>query len=272
MRSSLIFAFTFVFFVLFSTLHAQYDNGASSRNVWGPNTNGFNSGNGSNSNTNGSNGTRNPNTNGENDTRSPNPVGANGNGRVSSTNGANGNGRGSSTNGANGNVRGFKEYIKNKNFNDNITIPLNWWDYFSSNLIPHWKISTDKFEIGYGKVYNSKWEENITVTELEVEKNEQISQEFVVTSEQNCVFSFRYSAKDNVFSSFLSSGQSTSGLFVKVNGIELLRIEHLKDSDVHTFTKDIKSIRGINKVEVTDIAYSNSHGTVVTDFSFKCPI
>jgi hypothetical protein len=138
---------------------------------------------------------------------------------------------------------------------------------FPGSSVKYWRITGDQFELGLGKIYNTRWPAGIVVAEMDVLANQIISQTFPVSNEADCDFSFQYSAKENGASKRLD----TCGIEVKVNGKVLLSLKSLPDYEVKTFSAKVKSVAGINKVEFSDISISDAHGTVISQASFKCP-
>lgn len=157
------------------------------------------------------------------------------------------------------------EYINNRNFNQDISVPS--WGLFPGSSVKYWRITGDQFEFGLGTIYNRRWSAGIVVAEMDVLANQIITQTFPVSNEADCDFSFQYSAKENGASKRLD----TCGIEVKVNGKVLLSLKSLPDYEVKTFTAKVKSVAGINKVEFSDISISDAQGTVISQASFKCP-
>lgn len=156
------------------------------------------------------------------------------------------------------------EYIKNRYFKDGITVPATW-GLFDSKKIPFWKTTGSQFEIGTGRAtYNKNWFENWSVNEMDVYKNEVVSQDFNVTSEMTCDFSFYYASKEAL-------ALTTSGIEVKYNGGSVLTLKNLPNNNLQFFTTSVVTKIGLNTVSFADLGTSDSLGTTISGVSFLCP-
>lgn len=154
------------------------------------------------------------------------------------------------------------QYINNRFFNESIAIPNNTFSTDTPS-IPYWKSTGSKFKILIGDLFNRNWFQNWIVIVMDGGKNEVISQEFNVTKEMTCEFSFYYASVDYL-------ALSTSGLEVKYNEVTLLSLKSLSTRDLQFFSASVVTKVGMNKISFTDLGISDSMGTTISGVSFLC--
>jgi hypothetical protein len=125
--------------------------------------------------------------------------------------------------------------------------------------IPGWVAKVGVIELGFGKVYNERW--NNQVIEIDGNENDTVSQIVNFKDAQKCKLSIQYAARDGLI--------HTSGVRLSWNSNIIADIIPT-NYEINTFTADVDSIIGENSFDLIGSLASDGLGLTLSNASLRC--
>ena len=152
-----------------------------------------------------------------------------------------------------------KNYIKNGDFeNPNQNGD---WSILTKNFIPGWNLETGNIEVGRGTIYNSGWEGNGQVCELDSNQNVVISQEIKLKENKNCELKFQWATRNGHL--------DNNGFRIKVGDKIILTVSPA-DYNIHNESFIFSLTKGLHTFTFEATGKSDSYGVTIDNVEVHC--